>query len=337
MVNWISSEDEKDARKIDFCNLYKIIEFAKNNSNDEMVKYVCQIFDEYKYVILENPELLKEIMMKKFGDEFVIDGDIENSDIIISPSDLNAYYTIKELNKNKENLAIVCFDMHSDTYDYNDFLWKGNSFSRLMKEGYINHYIVMGVPYHKRAEVLDETNEDLKSRVHMIDEDALYKTLKGTGCDHVFVSIDADCFNCREAKYTAVEYSPSTILNYVSHIEKINENNLDEKIHECVHVKNELGYSNYYHTGESDLSVERVIEIINNTVEFCKQNNIAVGFTENGPYFQIMEVSGYDYGNLTSEMVIKLIDNLVKKEVKTDEKTRILKKDIKNGRRTSSL
>ena len=49
MINWISSEDEKNVRKVDFYNLYKIMNFIKNqNCNDEMVQYVCQIYDEYK-------------------------------------------------------------------------------------------------------------------------------------------------------------------------------------------------------------------------------------------------------------------------------------------------
>ena len=40
------------------------------------------------------------------------------------------YGFLDDLNKDKKNLATVCFDMHSDTYDYNDFLWKGNSCPR---------------------------------------------------------------------------------------------------------------------------------------------------------------------------------------------------------------
>lgn len=34
--------------------------------------------------------------------------------------------------------------MHSDTYDYNDNLWKGNVFSKLLKENYINSFVVLG-------------------------------------------------------------------------------------------------------------------------------------------------------------------------------------------------
>ena len=147
MVNWISSDDEKNARKVDYNNLCRIINFVKRqNPTDEMVKYVCEIFDEYIDVLREEPMLLKESLQSLYSEDFIVDADIEKSDIIISPSDLNAYFTIKQLNKDKKDLAIGCFDLHSDTYDNNDFLWKGNSFSRLMKEGYINHYIVFGVP-----------------------------------------------------------------------------------------------------------------------------------------------------------------------------------------------
>lgn len=331
MVNWISSEDEKNVRKVDYANLCRVMRFVKQQQPmDEMVRYVCDIFDEYVEVLSENPTLLRDSLQSCYSESFVVDGELDKSDIIISPSDLNAYFTIKQLNKGKKDLAIVCFDLHSDTYDYNDFLWKGNSFSRLMKEGYINHYIVIGVPKGKRAMCLDDTNEDLRSRVHLIDEDELLTTLARTGCKNAFVSIDADCFDCRRAKYTGVEYSPSTILNHISHIESINEEDYVAKIHACVHVRNALGYSNYYHTGENDLTVDDVIRIIGNVSAFCDSYGINLGINPNSPYFQIMEVSGYDYAGLTADMVVKLIDGLSLKEVKKNGKSRILGKNSKN-------
>ncbi len=311
MINWISSEDEKNVIKVDYNNLCRIVSFLETqNSEDEIVRYVCQIFDEYSDVLSKEPILLRDELNSVFGDEFIVDGDLEKSDVIISPSDLNAYYIIKTLNKDKKNLAIVCFDMHSDTYDYNDFLWKGNSFSRLMKEGYIKHYIVIGVPKKKRKKCLNDTNEELRERVHLIDKDELFKTLNSIDYDNIFVSIDADCFDCRRSQYTSVEYSPSTILNYVSHIDSINSINYIQKIHDCVHVKNALGYSNYYHTGENNLTDADVIEIVNNVALYCESTEKQLGLTPDGPYYEIMEVSGYDYGNLTAKLVVGLIDGL---------------------------
>lgn len=331
MVNWISSEDEKNARKVDYNNLCRVMNFVKSqNTNDEMVKYVCEIFNEYIYVLKEEPILVKDSLQNCYNDNFVVDGELEKSDIIISPSDLNAYFTIKQLNKTKKDLAIVCFDLHSDTYDYNDFLWKGNSFSRLMKEGYISHYIVIGVPKEKRAMCIEDTNEDLKNRVHLIDEDELLITLARTKCKNVFVSIDADCFDCRRSKYTGVEYSPTTILNHISHIDSINKDNYVDKIRSCVQVKNTLGYSNYYHTGENDLTVDDVIRIVGDVSYFCDIYGINLGINPDTPYFQIMEVSGYDYEGLTTNMIVKLIDGLSLKEVKKNGKSRILRKNSKN-------
>ena len=110
MINWISSEDEKNARKVDFYNLYKIMSFIKSQKcNDEMVQYVCQIYDEYKDILCYEPLLLKESLQNYYGDNFVVDYNLENSDIIISPSDLNAYYTIKELNKDKKRFNYCMF------------------------------------------------------------------------------------------------------------------------------------------------------------------------------------------------------------------------------------
>lgn len=327
MINWISSEDEKNARKINFENLVKVMNFVnQQDCDDEMVNYAKQIYDEYVNLLSTNPLLLKNALINNCDDDFVVDGDLRESDVIVSPSDLNSYYTIKELNRDKKDLTVVCFDMHSDTYDYNDFLWKGNSFSMLMKEGYINHYIVIGVPEHKRQSSIKDTNEDLRSRVHLIDEENLFKTLNIIEPQNIFVSIDADALDCRRSGYTGVEYSPATILNHISHIDEINENNYIEKIKNCIHVKNALGYSNYYHAGENDITKNDIIRIVNSLSDYCDENGINLGMNKDEPYYQIMEVSGYDYGNLTSKMVVELIDGLSNKEVRKNGKTRILKK-----------
>ena len=178
MINWISSKDEETIKRIDINSLKKVVEFLKSmKSNDEYVNYVCKIYDEYEDILSETPNTLKSNIFSLNDGQVVIDGDLSNSDIIISPSDLNAYYTIKDLNEKKFPLTVVCFDMHSDTYDYNDFLWKGNSFSKLMMEGYINHFVVVGVPKDRRQIVLDDTNEDLLNRVHLIDNEDLFMTL----------------------------------------------------------------------------------------------------------------------------------------------------------------
>ena len=121
-------------------------------------------------------------------------------------------------------------------------------------------------------------------------------------------------------------------MYYISKINfaELNKNNYEQKIKECIHVKNELGYSNYYHTGENNLTSDMVIKIINNLKEYCVEKNINLGLSEGAPYFQIMEISGCDYGNFSANLVVKLIDGLSLKEVKNDDKERVLKKVRKN-------
>ena len=61
MINWISSVDEDNIRKIDYDNLCRVMNFVKGqSSSDEMVKYACTIFDEYKDILSTEPKLLKE-------------------------------------------------------------------------------------------------------------------------------------------------------------------------------------------------------------------------------------------------------------------------------------
>ena len=200
-----------------------------------------------------------------------------------------------------------------------------------MKEGYINHYVVIGVPKGKRDKCINDTNIELRNRVHLIDSWQLFEELEKIKPSNIFISIDVDCFNCRKEKYTSVEYSPSTILYYISNLNfnEINKNNYEQKIKECIFVKNELGYSNYYHTGENNLTVTMVIGIINNIKEYCNDKKINLGVPKATPYFQIMEINGYDYGNLSINLVVKLINNLLK-EVNSNGKERILKEIRKN-------
>jgi len=312
MINWISSLDEKTVKAIDFANLEKIIKLASVSKN-EMVKYVCQLFNEYKGTVSKKPRLLKEILMKNYAVDFITDGIIEKSDIILSSSDENSYYTIKTLNKKKKNLTVVCFDMHSDTYDYEKSLWKGNSFSKLLHENYINQYIVLGVPKNKRAMVLSDSNPELLDRIYLIDnETELFEIIHKLKSKSIFFSIDVDCLNTRKKKYTAIEYSPATILNNISHIKNVDIKDLDNRIIECIRVKNDLGYSNYYHTGENEFCVDCVIKIIEQTMTFCELQNISVGIGGKKPYMQIMELNGYDYENLTADMVSKLINFAIK-------------------------
>ena len=45
-----------------------------------------------------------------------------------------------------------------------------------------------------------------------------------------------------------------------------------------------------------------------------------MGLPGTTPYFQLMEISGSDYANLSTELVVKLIKGLSLKEVKKNEK-----------------
>ena len=73
-----------------------------------------------------------------------------------------------------------------------------------------------------------------------------------------------------------------------------------------------------------------VINIIDNLKVYCNAKNINLGLSEKTPYFQIMEISGCDYGDLSANLVVKLIDGLSLKEVRIDGKERVLKKSRKN-------
>ena len=77
--------------------------------------------------------------------------------------------------------------------------------------------------------------------------------------------------------------------------------------------------------------------IYDNISSYCEITGKQLGLTSNSPYYEIMEVSGYDYDNLTAKLVVRLIDGLALKEVKSNEKGRVLKKSWEDVWRTSLL
>lgn len=323
MIGWLSKETEKQDKIINFDLLNENIEIIKNlKSKKRIMKYVIDLFDEYKSFLkinYNNVNYVTDNLKKEYNDNLKnITEDISkvnDCSIILSSSHENTFYILKELNKRKkEKVLVICLDMHSDTYDYNDNLWKGNVFSKLLKDNYINSLVVLGVPKEKIAYTKKNISKDIQKKISISYNYDIKKYLKKYKPATIFVSIDIDCLNTRNDKITALEYCPMTILKNISMIslKKLSTREIKNLIMNCVYVKNDLGYANLYKVGENKINLKKLIDIIKNIKYQCSKNGINLGFNyKSHIWADITEISGYDYGNLTSELIIKIIDELI--------------------------
>ena len=172
MIGYLSNEPYFKKDKINAIKL-------KNNMNkiskmtDIYSFYIQGIYKEYKGIIEgefndSRDELLN--VCKEITNE-----EIDKCNCIVSPSHMNTYHIIKKINPNKEDVMVVCFDMHCDTYDF-DSLWKGNMFSKLLDEGYISYFMVMGVPGYKQKNTFMDVPNEIRDRV-LINKNFNYKRI----------------------------------------------------------------------------------------------------------------------------------------------------------------
>lgn len=332
MISWFSKTNErKKGNIIDYPNLKNNIDKLKlYNKSDDVFDYVINLFDEYDLFLRDNYKSAKLVFdnLKNTLGDYLKDclsniKMIEGSNIVLSPSHDNTYYLLKELNKEKDKkVLVVCFDMHSDTYDYNDRLWKGNVFSKLIKEQYIENLVILGIDNFRINKIKSDIQLDIRPKVKIITLDDLEKILKESQPTNIFISIDIDCLNTREAKITALEYCPMTVLENISKLEIKNcdHDKIEQEILDSVFVKNNLGYANLYHVGENDFNIQNLFTSIDTIKELCKNNNFKLGlsYNNNNIIADITEIDGIDYGGLTTVLVVKLIEKL--KEVNDDEK-----------------
>lgn len=323
MISWFSKTNEsKKQNIIDYYHLKNNINRLRSYNDNSMIDYVINLFDEYDLFLKSNyisARWVSDNLKNSLG-SYLIDCSsnvklIGGSYIVLSSSHDNTYYLLKELNKEKnKKVLVICFDMHSDTYDYNDDLWKGNVFSKLIKDEYIKELVILGINKSRINEIKNDIPLDIKSNVKIITLNNLERIIKELKPTNIFISIDIDCLNTREAKFTSLEYCPMTILENINDLEFENcaRDNVEQKILSSIFVKNKLGYANLYHVGENDFNISKLFISINAIKEICKNNNIKLGLNYNNKdvIADITEIDGIDYGGLTTTLVVKLIEKL---------------------------
>ena len=312
MIGFLSVESYKKRDRLDINSLNNNMNII-SKMNDRYSNYVKSVYKEYKeFLKNENIDIKEELLSNSNITEITIN-DIDKCECIISPSHLNTYHIIKRINSNKKELTVICFDMHCDTYDFGK-LWKGNTFSKLIKEGYVSYLVVVGVPRYKQKNTWNDVPNEIKNKVYIVKRHKFFNILSRINTKRLFISIDADVLDTRKSKYTAIDYSPFKILYLVS---KLDSNVINEEIvKNCVLVPNDLGYENLYRVGENNLSVKKLVSIILKLKKFCNKNMIKMGV--NSLYGDITEIEGNDYNYRTFNAIIKLLTFL---GGETNEKT----------------
>lgn len=318
MIGLFEKKQSVHTNNINIKNIDFNISRIKNIDN-KYCKYVSKLYHQYYKIIHQNKKEDIKIELQKYFKKNIIDikdstNKINKCNLIISSSHADTYYLLKEKNKsNVEKILVVCFDMHSDTYDTRDKLWKGNVFSKLLKEEIIDSLIIYGVPNYKVKNTMREVSPDIKNKVNIKKNFNIKKDINKIKPTMIFISIDIDCLDTRNSQYSALEYCPMTIL---SNISKIDFNNYsDDKIatlvRKSIFVKNKFGYSNLYKVGENKLTVKKLIRYIKKIKKYCYKNNISLGFKDCDIYADITEVNGYDYDEKTLNAIVRIANELV--------------------------
>ena len=313
MICWLSDNNIEN-KKIDTENLNKIMKLV--TKKNKYGKYLLNLYSEYKEFLYENnnPVLVSQNLNKNYK-FFSNHKNLNKCDLILSDNHKQTYFAIKELNINKiKKSAIICFDMHSDTYEYTNKLWKGNVFSKLLYERYIDYVFIIGIPKYKRNTTKKDIPKDIKNQVLFIDIKKIKYYLNKYKIKNLYVSIDIDCLNTRKLKMTALEYCPANILKNLSNFpyNKINKFNIENYLEKAIFVKNEWGYSNLFHTGENNLNLNDLKTAIKNIKKIVKELKIKLGFDNGKCFADITEINGYDYAGITSNIVSELIEELLK-------------------------
>lgn len=315
MIVWLGQNFLRNKNLINISNLKNNIDLIKDSDNSYAL-YIMDLYNEYNKFIKRNnnPKFIvdnfKNIKKMKAIEE------VNDNTIILSPSHDNSYFVLKKLNSNKEkNIIVICFDMHCDCYNYDNDLWKGNVFSKLLFEGIINKLLIIGVPKEKKDQTLNDIDNRVKDKIILCDFNNVKCILEKDKTSEIYVSIDLDCLDTRKSKYTALEYTSFNILSKFSEKKIINFSNINIK--DYIFIKNKLGYTNLYKAGDDGLSIKLLLKYIAEIQSMCKKlnHNYGIKYKNNIFYGEITEINGYDYGNLTNMIVMRIIDKLWIKEV----------------------
>ena len=306
--------------KINIDNLKWNIDLIKSRHlNTLYVKYLFKVYSKLEPLLNSSNSYIdiKDELFNYYGKDINnINNNVnsmDNYDLILSNTHESTYYLIKKLNSKKEDLTVICFDMHCDAYDENIPLWKGNHFSKLLQEKYISNLIVVGMPKYKIKMTYEQISNNYKDKVTIINKESVISLLKKYKPKRIMFSIDIDCFNSFKQNYTAIDYSPIKILNYFSK-QKLDNNLSDEvlmeKVYDSIFIKNSFGRENLYKIGENYLTYNKFKKTINKVVKYSNQNGIKIGFQSNNNHIitDITELNGYDLNGLTLSLIINIIN-----------------------------
>lgn len=293
-------------RRIDqypFIHAFKYIKKLYSHYNDVLQDYLKTRND-----VCKQPPIKSLRQYEKQINEFVTNS-TDNS-IVISSTHLSTYFTIKTL-KNSGKICIICFDAHADTCSALKPAWKGNVFSKLLQENFIDGLVIVSGNKLKKSNDNRVLTIKYSSKSFQKIKSFLYKN----DFDKLYFSYDIDVLNTYNEFLTAMEYNSFNVIRYLSLNDAIQINSffkLYKSVKHSFKVPNHYGYKNLYKSGFSGISEYRIETLINNIINFAKTNKISIGLVnENGYkiYGDIVEYYGYDYKNKTIDCINCFVNN----------------------------
>lgn len=237
----------------------------------------------------------------------------------------------------KPNTAVMVFDNHEDIYK-GDEPWKGNIF-RLLAErksiagaAFFRNFEEPGAIYVdqqiSKPENKLEPNLSNKEKVQAIVTEAVESFVQ-RDITNILISIDIDVLRAKTMGYTAMEYNPSNILGFLSSVD-LSELDLPDDPKEMTEyymmkLRDRLLFPDHRTSRTSPLnngsdtfdpSGIRLSELgiaLETIFDACQKRgiNIGIDLKGGGRYIgDIVELSGFDYGERTTRAVSALSDKI---------------------------
>lgn len=291
-------------------------------------RYIRKLYIHYKDVIEDYKELDKfnkeKSVITLLSDYQKRINNIVNScnmdSIIVSSTHLSTYYTLKSLNSNNKKIFVICFDAHSDTCSAIKPAWKGNIFSKLLKENIIDGLIIVSGNRLKKTK--DKRILVLKYSSRSINKVKEY--LYNNEAEELYFSFDIDVLNTYDKCLTAMEYNSFNVLRHLSsqnldHIKNVFD--LYSVIKKSIKIPNDYGCKNLYKSGFSGITLDEIEEVISSIIVLSNKMNITIGVENNYGnkiFGDVVEYYGYDYKNRTFDYINCFV-NKIERSIKNEK------------------
>lgn len=221
--------------------------------------------------------------------------------------------------------GVLCVDAHADVYSTNEPLWKGNVFSTLIEDGAISRMLLVGVPQYRIDNITSQEPDAITAKIDFANWETKGEVSRkleqlADVTDEIYVSVDIDGLNTRDAIYTAMEYcSFQVVLNLgTTRLDEHNEDGLRRALNEIVRPLGHIQLDgtqtrkNLYLIGEDGIPLPELLRVIEESKSYLRSINRELGVTCQGGRVigDIVELFGIDLLGQTAQAICAIVKTL---------------------------